>query len=119
MRRELCILAVICPVISLAGCQTHIHKPATTQVALQPEPAVQFDDDAEPAAALVFAPPVVAPGGDLDLSRESREPTAFLGYEDLIKEYIYVRTDDRWCGDGKGDRYERDAITEKIGTLTR
>jgi hypothetical protein len=116
MRRELCILAVIC----LAGCQAHTHKPATTRVALQPAPpTVQFDDDAEPAAALVFAPPVVAPGGDLDLSRDPREPSAFLGYEDLIKEYIYVRTDDRWTGDGKGDRYERDAISEKIGTLTR
>jgi hypothetical protein len=115
MRRELCILVLIC----LAGCQAHTHQPPTTQVALQPEPTVQFDDDAEPAAALVFAPPVVPPEGDLDLSRESREPTAFLGYEDLIKEYIYVHTDDRWTGDGKGDRYERDAITDKIGTLTR
>jgi hypothetical protein len=115
MRRELCILAVIC----LAGCQTQTHKAATTQVALRPEPTVQFDDDAEPAAALVFAPPVVAPGGDLDLARDPRQPSAFLGYEDLIREYIYVRTDDRWTGNGKGDHYERDAVDEKIGTLTR
>jgi hypothetical protein len=115
MRRELCIAALIC----LAGCQAHTHKPATTQVALQAPPVVQFDDDAEPAAALVFAPPVVPPEGTLDLSREPRERTAFVGYEDLIKEYIYVHTDDRWTGDGKGDHYERDAISDKIGTLTR
>ena len=115
MRRELCILALIC----LAGCQTNTHKTPTTQVAAVSVAMVPFDDDATPAAALVFAPPVVEAGGDLDLSRESREPSAFVGYEDLIREYIYVRTDDRYTGDGKGDRYERDAITEKIGTLTR
>lgn len=113
MRRELCIITLL----GLTGCCTHVHESPTTQQAVTHELEPQYID-AE-ADALVFAPPIAPADGELDLSREPREATAFLGYEDLIREYIYVRTDDRWSGDGRNDNYERRAISEKIGTLTR
>jgi hypothetical protein len=70
------------------------------------------------ASALVFTPPIAAADAPLNLSRADREPGAFVGFDDLIRTYIYVRTDDRFTGDGTGD-YERRAITEKVGASTR
>jgi hypothetical protein len=85
-----------------------------------------------PAAALVFTPPVVRQEQPLDLSREGRATEAFVGYEQGIVEYHYVRTDDRqrsgdgwgrsWGGGpfgGYGDRYERRAVTERVGVRHR
>ena len=43
-----------------------------------------------------------------------------MPYDDLMRTYIYIRTDDRFSGDGSGnDRYERRAIMEKVGSSTR
>jgi len=77
---------------------------------------------AEPshASALCFTPPIALDEPPLELSRADREPAAFVGYDDLMRTYIYIRTDDRFSGDGSGnDRYERRAIMEKVGSSTR
>ena len=100
--------------LGLAVCRCS-HKPtAATQ------PSVSADIFYEPshASALAFAPPIAAADVPLDLSRAEREPAAFVGYDDLIRTYIYVRTDDRFTGNGEGN-YERRAITEKVGASTR
>src|SRR3954467_2802937 len=95
--------------ISLLGCQCS-HKPASAT-----QPSVSADAYYEPshASALAFSPPIAQADAPLDLTRADREPAAFVGYDDLIRTYIYVRTDDRWTGDGSGD-YERRAIIEKV-----
>ena len=89
---------------------------------------------AHPAAALVFAPPVAYDADVPDLSRDERHPSAFVGYPEGVTEFFYVRWDDRqaggwgggscsgsgWgSGGGWGDRYERRAISEKVGVLNR
>ena len=96
-------------------------------------------DDAVPASAsasasaLVFRAPIAADEPALDLSRAPRQPSAFVGFEDPIIEYYDVTTIDRqvsggWMGrsgsgfgwDGSAyDRYERRAVTEKVGVLHR
>jgi len=91
------------------------------------------------AAALVFAAPVTANSSAPDLSRDDRQRSAFVGYPEGVMEFFYVRWDDRqvggwgsggsgsWSGggsgsgsgSGSGDRYERRAISEKVGVLYR
>jgi hypothetical protein len=87
------------------------------------------------AAALVFRPPVADYAPPIDFSRDLREPSAFIGFEEGVSESYYVRTDDRqvfggwvyprsrgsssWGYSGSNDRYERRAIIEKTGLLRR
>jgi hypothetical protein len=124
-----CALALGCA----TGCATHVRE----RVALNPDGARATvgecaADEAVPAAALVFTPPLVQQELPLDLSRAGRATEAFVGYEQGIIEHHYVRTDDRQrTGDGwnrgwgwgsvggYGDRYERRAITERFGVRYR
>jgi hypothetical protein len=78
------------------------------------------------AAALVFEPPVARDGPPLELARDGRGPEAFVGYAEGVAEYFYLRWDDRQASYGAGrhgggfdDRYERRAISEKVGALYR
>ena len=97
--------------------------------------ADEAEDAAIPASAsaLVFRPPVSAGEPMPDLSRAARQPSAFVGFEEPILEYYDVTTIDRqvaggslgrtgsgfgWSG-GACDRYERRAVTEKVGVLHR
>jgi len=112
MRRGAFIFSIC--LTGLVGCQC-AHKPA---VATQPAASAESDYEPSHASALAFAPPVAQNDPPIDLSRADREPGAFVGYDDLIRTYIYVRTDDRFTGDGTGD-YERRAIIEKVGASTR
>jgi hypothetical protein len=106
---------VICALLCI-GCKCD-HKPAPTT---QPSPILSeaFYEPSH-ASALAFSPPIMQDEAPLDLTRADREPAAFVGYDDLIRTYIYVRTDDRWSGDSSSDRYERRAIIEKVGSSTR
>ena len=95
--------------------------------------AVYRERASRPAAALVFAPPIVQDAPPLELARDVRQPGAFFGYQESVAEYFYVRWDDRQVGGGAGgwgarggwgaggsrDRYERRAISEKTGVLYR
>ena len=75
--------------------------------------------DAVTASALVFDPPVADVSAQA-LVRDGREPSAFVGYDSLITTYFYLRIDDRIReGDGRGDRYERRAVSEKFGVSHR
>jgi hypothetical protein len=77
------------------------------------------DYEAVTASALVFDPPVADVSAQA-LVRDGREPSAFVGYDSLITTYFYLRIDDRIReGDGRGDRYERRAVSEKFGVSHR
>ena len=103
--------------MGVGGCGTARHSPqvdsadATACLASAYEPAV--------ASALVFDPPLAAHDAPLDLARADRRPSAFLGYEEMIAEYFYVRIVDRQTEDSRDDRYERRAISERVGVLYR
>jgi hypothetical protein len=88
------------------------------------------EDEAVVASALVFDPPVAQDDEPLALSRLERQPSVSVGYEDLTTEYFYIRMDDRqisngYSGGGRGggsgnyDRYERRAVTERVGVRYR
>jgi hypothetical protein len=80
------------------------------------------------AAALAFDPPIRNDGPRLELARAPREAAAVVGYEEGTAEYFSVRWDDRQSsgygygragGGGRQDRYERRAISERVGVLYR
>ena len=125
--------AVVC--VWISGCATQVQQ---ERVARSPdlEPAAPMPADGQyeavPAAALVFTPPLVLQEQPLELSRSGRATEAFVGYEQGVTEYHYLRVDDRQrSGDGwdhgwgwgafgtSGDRYERRAISERIGVRYR
>ncbi len=55
-----------------------------------------------------------------NLSREGREATAFVGYDQTITTYFHLRNDDRQLIQGfRPDRYERRAISERFGVSYR
>ncbi len=72
------------------------------------------------ASALAFDPPVVVGAVTPNLSREGREPSAYVGFDSVITTYFYLRTDDRQLiyGEDAG-RYERRAISERFGVSYR
>jgi hypothetical protein len=89
---------------------------------------------ARPAAALVFASPMTEDAPPLDLSRDDRQPSAFVGYPEGVVEFFSVHWMDRQAGgsgggwggssgsgwgSGYGDRYERCAVSAKVGVLNR
>jgi hypothetical protein len=83
---------------------------------------VALEDSARPAsAALVFTPPVALGAPPVELARDERQPSAFVGYPEMVSEHFYLRWDDRQSSDGFGDRdrYERRAVSEKTGVLYR
>jgi hypothetical protein len=95
------------------GCAT---KPSgETQVRVDAEP------DAVVASALLFDPPVILDEPPLDLSRESRERSAFVGYEDQTVTFSYIHIDDRQVSQGGHgrDRYERRSLIDRFGTSYR
>lgn len=73
---------------------------------------------AVPASALVFSPPLAPPDLEPALARSGRDVSAFLGYDEIITEYFYLRVDDRQS-DTFRDNYERRAVSEKVGVRYR
>ena len=112
----------------VAGCQSQAPREDAAE-ALAPEP----EYEAVTASALVFDPPVVQDEPRLELSRADRQPGVVMGYEELTAEYFSIRLDDRQINDGGGfrgrggrfgsggsyDRYERRAVTERVGVRYR
>jgi hypothetical protein len=76
---------------------------------------------AAPSSALAFDPPVAANLPPQDLDRETRAPGAFIGYDQGIATFYYVRTDDRQFNGFGGNQlqYERRAISTKVGVSYR
>jgi hypothetical protein len=79
------------------------------------------EDDGAITASLVFDPPVVASEPPLTISRQGRAPAAYAGFEEIISTYYYLRVDDRQLDyNGRShDRFERRAVTERVGVTHR
>jgi hypothetical protein len=74
------------------------------------------------AASLMYSPTMPPYAGPpLDLSREGRAPAAYAGFDDVITTYYYLYQDDRQlqCGGASHDRFERQAITQRVGVSYR
>ncbi len=72
-------------------------------------------------AALAFTPPVVRDTPPVDLSRDGRDLSAYVGYDQGSVSYLYVRQDDRQ-GDGtwySPTRFERRAISTTYARRVR
>jgi hypothetical protein len=97
------------------GCAS---KQAQPPVAIAP-PAPIYDQAV--AAALIFDPPVLANSPQINFSREGRAQTAYAGYEELTTTFYYLLVDDRQqsFGGSKHDRFERQAITQRVGVSYR
>jgi hypothetical protein len=70
------------------------------------------------AASLAFSPPVALNEAPVFLSREARQPGAFVGFDELTATFSYVRTDDRQDADGTTWVMRR-AISERVGVSYR
>lgn len=106
MRRVLPILALSL----LVGCASKPKKAVA--------PVVVYED--RPAAALAYAAPVGSLIPDEVLDRDLRAPRAFMGYTPGYTEFYWVRTDDRFrFGEGHADRYERRAVSTRVGIIER
>ena len=95
------------------GSGASVAPPAVAQQASVYEGAV--------AASLVYSPPVVAYGEQPEFSREGRAASAYAGFDDVITTYYYLYQDDRQLKYGglNRDRFERQAITQRVGVSYR
>jgi hypothetical protein len=112
-----------------AGVEGCTAKPAV----VPPPVVVPGGEQYEPltAAALVFDPPVVAGEEPLELTREERRPSAFVGFDGPITTYYWIHTDDlqdsSWgsgggangIGSSIGDRFQRRAFIDTAGVRYR
>jgi hypothetical protein len=115
---------ILLSALTTVGCAS---KPAHPAATAAPELARIYDDAV--AAALVYDPPVVANSPRIEISREGRAPAAFAGFEEITTTFYYLRVDDRQLNYGGGgasggqhinnDRFERQAITERVGVSYR
>jgi hypothetical protein len=119
--------------LTFYGCAAPSHPAGAKNPSEEAMLAVHHERASRPAAALVFAPPLLQDTPPLELSRDTRQPSAFVGYPESVAEFFYLRWDDyqsggsgwsgsgSWSGGGSGswDRYERRAVSEKVGVLYR
>jgi hypothetical protein len=95
------------------GCASHrSHVAADRQ-----EANLRYVDAGSPAMA--FDPPIVLGAPRLNLNRDLCQPQAFVGFDQTVTTFFYVRSDDRQTEDHRNDRYERRAISEQFGTSYR
>jgi hypothetical protein len=92
--------------------------------ATTPPPAVAQQAsvyDGAVAASLVYTPPIVAHGDQPEFSRDGRAAAAYAGFDDVITTYYYLYQDDRQLkyGGQNHDRFERQAITQRVGVSYR
>jgi hypothetical protein len=97
------------------GCAAQ--SPAPETVATGRRPVVSGYADSA-ASALVFDVPLASRGPALDLSREDRQASAFIGYETGVATSFYLRSDDRQS-DTWGDQIERRMLSAKTGVTYR
>ncbi len=105
------------------GCASHPGATAQTESTAIP---ARYEDSA--STALAFDPPVTTGEQLPDLSRDLRDPGAFIGFEGPSTTNYWIHTDDwqdsDWASHGKGgfgtgDRYQRRAIMDKTGVSYR
>jgi hypothetical protein len=103
----------------LTGCASR----AKTSASMEPHPdptlaSYRYEDAS--ASALAFDPPLLAGAYVPELDRTARGEAAYVGYDEVITTFFYLRNDDRQIFQGDGaDRYERRAISERFGVSYR
>jgi len=108
--------------VTLVGCAS---RPAPSPMAV-----AQIDDEGAVAASLVIDPPFVAAEPPLDLPRDERHATAYAGFEEFSVTHYWLYQDDhqrdrapswgvRGFGGLRQDRFDRQAITQKVGVYYR
>jgi hypothetical protein len=101
----------------LAGCASNPAQ-VTSNSSNPPSPIY----DQAVAASLVYSPPITLYAPPLDLAREDREQAAFAGFEGVVTTFYHLRQDDYQASYGRhhfDDRFEREAITERVGVSYR
>ncbi len=83
--------------LSAAGCAS----PAPSGL-----PPVEHAYADSPASSLVFEPPIAFNEPRIDLGREDRQPSVFMGYEDSLPTWFYVRVSEYQSTFGP-DHYHR------------
>ena len=111
MRAGITIIALLA---LTAGCANR-HPSMSAQ---RHEEQLQYSD-AGSASPLAFDPPVAQGNPRLNLSRDARQASAFVGFDQITTTFFYVRSDDRQTEDHHNDRFERRAISEQFGTSYR
>jgi hypothetical protein len=121
------VAAMIILIGPLGGC-------AARQATVAPAATVpqQPQYEAVTAWALVFDPPVLVGERPLDLPRDDRQPSAFVGFDGPITTYYWIHTDDlqdsSWGSGGSGgngvgssigNRYQRRAFIDTAGVRYR
>lgn len=71
------------------------------------------------ATPLAYDPPVTQGNPHLNLNRDAREASAFVGFDQSVTTVFYVRSDDQQNDTHRADRFERRAISEQFGTSVR
>lgn len=114
MRWEKCILVLSC--LMACGCQTMSSNPHKSSNS-SPLRVAQRSN----ASALAYDPPVTGDQPQIDLDRSGRAVEAFVGYESVSATFFAVHQDDRQLDyrDGRNDRFERRAVSTKVGVLYR
>jgi hypothetical protein len=102
--------------IFTVGCASKQTQP----LAVAPPPAAPIYDDAV-AAALVYEPPMVANAPAIEITREGRAQAAYAGFDDVITTFYFLQVDDRQQSYNgyRRDRFERQAITTRVGVSYR
>lgn len=113
MRAGITIIALLA---LSAGCASR--KPAVSSRELRHEAELRYAD-AGSAGALAFDPPIAQGNPRLNLSRNPRQPSAFVGFDQTVTTFFYVRSDDRQTENHFNDRFERRAVSEQFGTSYR
>jgi hypothetical protein len=104
----------------LVGCASRAKTSQRVQAQPQPELASYRYDVESSASALAFDPPIVANAVTPNLSRVGRGEAAYVGYDEPITTFFYLRTDDRQVFQGDSNsRYERRATSERFGVSYR
>lgn len=106
------IIVVACVV----GCQS---KPKQVTIVSERKLSPASQPVRRSSGALAFMPPVAMDQRELQLWRDDRQPSAFVGYDQPIAQYYYVRTDDRQNFWGDNDIIMRRAVTVKMGMTSR
>jgi hypothetical protein len=106
---------ILCAAV-VAGCAAHSER-VPTEAQVDRVEDVGFEQ-ARPASALVFDPPVAANQPPLELARAQREPSAFVAYDEVFSTYFYLRLDDRQKISPDGTS-ERRVISETFGVSRR
>ena len=103
-------LAVIMSLLLVTGCASKSKKNAP------PPPVAQLS---QPSAALAFDVPGVMPVPEFVFGRDFREHAAYVGYDEAIVTYAYVRTDDRQYIYDRFTDFERQAVSAKTWVSVR